>query len=437
MDKVFVLDTNVLLIDHQAMFKFSDNAVYIPMVVLEELDNFKGNMDNKGYHARETARLLDSLSRRGNLKDGVTLNNGGKLFVKETEVPSSPLFKRDTYKPDHLIIQCAKNVEGIIISRDINVRLKARGFGIDAEDHNPKELREDNKLYTGTKIIDADQIVEDASCKKGKYHKEDIKDLDIYANQYCHFSTDSSGGKLTRFNKAKQTFNTIKEYNKGVMTIKAKNKEQRYALDALLDPNISLVTLTGIAGSGKTLLSVAAGLKSVLFDELYNKIIVSRPVMTLGKDIGYLPGSIEEKMNPYIQPIYDNIDFLFEENRTKGSAINKMNSYSVDQLFKDGVLQIEPLTYIRGRTISKQYMIVDEVQNLSPHEIKTILTRAGEGTKIILTGDIDQIDSPYLDKNNNGLTYVINKFRDKSIAAHITLVKGERSKLAELASKIL
>jgi len=328
-------------------------------------------------------------------------------------------------------------VKGILISKDINVRLKARGFGLVAEDHNPKELREANALYNGTQIIEADQDMMDILGLEKKYYRDDLEELEVFANQYYNFTTGLQHSILTRFNKELQIFQCIDEHKKGVMTIRAKNREQRYALDALLDPTIHLVTLTGHAGCGKTLLSVAAGLQAVLHGETYSKMIVSRPVMPLGKDLGYLPGSIEEKMNPYIQPIYDNIDFLFEEDRTKGKVTNSKQMYSVNQLLKDGVLQVEPLTYIRGRTIPNQYMIVDEAQNLSPHEIKTILTRAGEGTKIVLTGDIEQIDSPYLDKNNNGLTYAINKFKDESLAAHVTLVKGERSELAEKASEIL
>lgn len=427
--KKFVLDTNVLLLDHQAMFKFEENEVYIPIVVLEELDNFKKEMDGRGYNARETARYLDKLSKRGPLHEGVELDNGGKLFVQKTEI-KKPDPNLDMGKNDNIILQHALNKKAILVSRDINVRLKARAVGLQAEDHEPMELKDTDVMYKGHSHLEVTAEEYEDLRNGGMEVPEDIA---TNPNEYFHVESGgktslciNKGGKIVPIHEFKQIF-----------TIKARNKEQRFLLDALSRKDINLVTVQGKAGTGKTLLAIAGALNQVL-DGDYTKLIVARPIQPMGKDLGFLPGDLEDKLGPWMKPICDNIDFLFEENRTKGDKItNNKQSYSLESMQDQGILEIEALTYIRGRSIPNQYIIIDEAQNLSAHEIKTIITRAGENTKIVLTGDIEQIDSPYLDQHNNGFSYVISKFRDQEIAAHVTLEKGERSELADIASKIL
>lgn len=432
--KSFVLDTNILLLDSRAMLKFEENEVHIPMVVLEELDKFKKDMDEKGFNARAVARFLDALCDEGNLTEGIELPNGGKIFVKATDLSKAPR-GLDTSINDNIIIAHAIETGSILVSKDVNVRLKARALEVPAEDFEPSEIRDMDTVFKGHRevILNAEQA---HRFKNGTFELRG--EMTFSANEYAWVKEEnSSNSRLCRYHKDEDALKAIINRD-NVIGLKPANKEQRFALDALMDPSIQLVTLQGKAGTGKTLLAVAASLSQVLDgDDLYKKLSISRPIQPMGKDLGFLPGTVEEKLAPWMKPIFDNIEYLFEENTTKGNKTNSKQTYSVEQMMEQGFLEMEAITYIRGRSMPFQLIIVDEAQNLSSHEIKTILTRAGEGTKIILTGDVEQIDTPYLDKLNNGFAYVIQKFKDEKIAAHITLEKGERSLLAELASNLL
>jgi len=425
--KIFVLDTNVLLSDYKSIFKFEDNTIHIPLVVLRELDKFKREAGDRGYNSRQVARYLDKLCKRGKLNKGVKLNNGGRLFVSMTKSLEKSSFRSN----DEEIIYYTKSINGILVTQDINMRLQARAMGLEAQDYEPGELRNIDTNYTGNSelVITSYNVKELQATKiidmEGKSHK-------LFDNEYVLLKLDvSKWSRLGKYKKKDNAIHLVKEYTKGICGIKGKNKEQRYLLDALLDPEIKLVTILGQAGTGKTLLAVAAGLQQVIEDETYSRVMVARPVIPMGRDLGYLPGSLSEKLDPWMQPIYDNVDFILDNSKVIGKFSNSR------ELVSREILSVEPLMYIRGRSIANQYMIIDEAQNLTPHEVKTIITRVGEGTKIVLTGDIQQIDSNQLDQRSNGLVYVMNKFKTQDMSAHITLVKGERSALAKLAAKIL
>ena len=408
--KNFILDTNVLLLDYQSIFKFEENTVIIPMIVLEELDNHKEGRTQKAFNARQVQRYLDKLCKRGKLTEGVKLNNGGMLYV--AEAPNAGDFPKNDDKivghASFTSLHCPEE-ETVLVSNDCNVRLKARALGLEAQGYEPSESRVIDKEFKGYIELTAEELAEGLP--------------PLFDNQYV-----KTGDTLCRFNKASGELRNIK-YPKD-LPVSARNDGQKFVLDALLDPTIKLVTITGKAGTGKTLLATGAGLSQVLCNE-YRKLTVARPVMPMGNDLGFLPGTKEEKLLPWIQPIFDNIEFML------GDKPNTKGTYSVDSMMEDGTLELEALAYIRGRTFHKQFLIIDEAQNLSSHEIKTIITRAGEDTKIILTGDIEQIDSPHLDEHNNGLSLVVDKVKDYAISAHIHLEESERSELAGLAADIL
>ncbi|MCM2279532.1 MAG: PhoH family protein [Oligoflexia bacterium] len=440
MRKAFILDTNVLLFDPQAVFKFGNNDVVIPIVVIEEIDRFKREMSENGRHARLFSRFVDEMRADGELSKGVKMPNGGLLIVELGSHAPLPM-ELQMDKADNRILALAISMKKdqpkrpvVFVTKDVNLRIKADALGIAAEDYEPSSV-EPEQLYSGvaTVMLDA-HLVDEFYQQKRLAYKDPTQNFK--ANQYLILkdSANPNHTAMGRYSRELDCIVPIFKPVEGLWGIFPKNAEQAFAIDALLNDDIKLVSLVGKAGTGKTLLAIAAGLAKTVDEGVYHRLLVSRPVFPLGKDIGFLPGDIEEKLNPWMQPIYDNIDFLFGATGSKG---RRGAGKGCQELMNQGLLQIEPLTYIRGRSIPQQYLIVDESQNLTPHEIKTIVTRAGDNTKIVLTGDSFQIDNPYVDSANNGLVYLVDRFKEESISAHITLSKGERSKLSELASNLL
>ncbi|ACM21275.1 PhoH-related ATPase [Geotalea daltonii FRC-32] len=437
--KHFILDTNVLLYDPQAVFKFQENNIIIPITVIEEIDRFKKDMNETGRNARQISRLLDDLRKQGSLSEGIKLENGGNIRV---EIYEEKVMKRlppelREERGDNRILAVAFDVKAknekepvIFVTKDTNLRIKADAIGLVAEDYeSDKVVIED--LYSGYIEIEAEADVIDRFHGQGWLSMEQ----NFYPNQFVCFKDqlNASHTAIGRYDDKENKVFAIKRAGKeGIWSIHPRNREQAFALEALLDDNIKLVTLVGKAGTGKTLVAIAAGLHKTAEENIYNRLLVSRPVFPMGRDLGFLPGDIEEKLTPWMQPIFDNVELLLT-----GHEGEKRHSKGYKELMAMGIMDIEPLTYIRGRSIPNQYMIVDEAQNLTPHEIKTIITRAGEGTKIVLTGDPYQIDNPYVDSSSNGLTYVVERFKGQGIAGHITMTKGERSELAELAANLL
>lgn len=392
MKEKFVIDTNVIMLDPYCVNKIG-GSIYIPMTVLEELDKHKTDNGEKGRNIREFARLVD----KGQLKNIEFVDNEDDYYD-------------DRYTNDDKIIHVAEKNGATLITNDILMSIKARTSGVKTQRYESGIKNTDEK-YTG--LVDS------------RGHNLNPKEIvNLSQNQY-HLS---DGGLFRKDGDREKRLGKDKE----IFGVRHKNVEQKCAIDALLDDNIKLVTISGRAGTGKTLLAIAAGLHKVIDQPVFQRLLVSRPVVPMGNDIGYLPGDINEKLGPWMQPIFDNIDYLFN---TDGKKKKSFDAYM--ELEKEGILKVEALTYIRGRSIPDHYIIIDEAQNLSKHEVKTIISRAGEGTKIVLTGDPDQIDNPKLDSINNGLSYVIEQFRDEKIAAHITLTECERSELADRAAKIL
>jgi PhoH-like ATPase len=438
MKKIFVIDTNVLLHDPRAIFSFEENDVIIPIVVIEELDKFKKGIDEIGRNARQVSRILDEFRQKGKLSQGVQLDGGGNLRVElNHQSPQHLPNELIATKADNRILATALNLKHdnlpvVLVTKDTNLRIKADALGLRAEDYESDTIMLD-ELYAGETELSVDPGVIDEFYAEGELPPADPKP---YPNQFVLVknSANPSQTALSRYNQQKNALVPIANTKHGVWGITARNKQQQFALDLLLNDDIRLVTLVGRAGTGKTLLALAAGLEKTIENRAFQRLVVSRPVFPLGKDIGFLPGDIEEKLRPWMQPIRDNLDFLMGASAVAGRAKGKKDLQS---LFDLGMIEVEPLTYIRGRSMPNQYLIVDEAQNLTPHEIKTIITRAGEGTKVVLTGDPYQIDNPYIDSSSNGLTFVVDRFKEEPIAGHITLVKGERSDLAELAATLL
>jgi PhoH-like ATPase len=438
MKKIFVLDTNVLLHDPRAIFSFEENDVVIPIVVIEELDKFKKGVDEIGRNARQVSRILDEHRLKGKLSVGVKLEGGGNLRVElNHQSPSVLPNELIAAKADNRILSTALNLKNdglpvILVTKDTNLRIKADALGMTAEDYESDTITLD-ELYSG----ETEMLVEPGAIDDF-YARGELQPADPmpFPNQFALLRNNANESQtaLARYSKQKSVFVPITTAKHGVWGISPKNKQQQFALDLLLNDEIRLVTLVGKAGTGKTLLALAAGLEKTIEARTFQRLVVSRPVFPLGKDIGFLPGDIEEKLKPWMQPIRDNLDFLVGSSGGPGRVKGKKDLQS---LFDLGMIEVEPLTYIRGRSMPNQYLIVDEAQNLTPHEIKTIITRAGEGTKVVLTGDPYQIDNPYIDSSSNGLTFVVDRFKEEPIAGHITLVKGERSDLAELAATLL
>lgn len=438
MKKTFVLDTNVLLHDPQALFSFEDNDLVIPMTVIEEIDRFKKELSETGRNARQFSRIMDGLRAKAKLVDGVKLETGGFLRVDlytETQMKGLPPELRSD-QGDNRILAVALDVMSrsaapvIFVTKDTNLRIKADVLGLTAQNYESDRVSLD-ELYSGTAEVMLARDDVDLFYSQGS-----LAITDEYLANQCLTLIDAANPShtaLARYNRPlRQAVPLLRAPKDGLWGIHPRNREQQFAFDMLLNDDIQLVTLVGKAGTGKTLLAIAAGLYKSADDGQYSRLLVSRPIFPLGRDLGYLPGDIDEKLSPWMQPIFDNVELLLGAVE-EGSKRKRGYKELVDL----GLLEIEPLTYIRGRSIPKQYMIVDEAQNLTPHEIKTIITRAGEGTKIVLTGDPYQIDNPYVDSSSNGLTYVVDKFKGEDIAGHVTLDKGERSCLAELAANLL
>jgi PhoH-like ATPase len=434
--KNYVLDTNVLLHDPGAIYAFADNHVVIPIYVIEEIDGFKKEMSELGRNARRLARMLDGHRSSGSLSRGVTLDSGGTIRVALGSRGDHLDVTRPTAQHmDNLILATALAVRDeqprlatILVTKDVNLRIRGDALGLRTVDYDVEHISID-ELYTGTAELSVDGGAIDAFYSEGGAV---VPGLTI-PNQFVHLQNRSASGQsaLGRHVGDGRVV-PLRKLSGGVWGIKPRNREQHCALEVLLDDEIKLVTLVGKAGTGKTLLAIAAGLQRTIEEQAYLKMLVSRPIFPLGRDLGYLPGDVEEKLSPWMQPIYDNIEFLLGL-----SKADKRRGRSYTELMELGFVELEPLTYIRGRSLPNVFMIVDEAQNLTPHEVKTIITRAGEGTKIVLTGDPYQIDNPYIDSTNNGLTTTVERFKGHRIAAHITLTRGERSQLAELATQVL
>ncbi len=459
MSKYCILDTNVLLSDPDCIYKFGDSNIVIPMIVIEELDSKKSLQDELGKNARKVSRYLDDLRKEGNLLNGVDIYPGTLKIatLDQNIVDKLPFEYKALTKPDNIIIAIAYDFhlrkkiddECVLVSRDINVRIKADALGITSEGYDPqKVIDSEDSLYKGFKTIEAnnDFINSFYSNRKVNLTDEEIYMNDLHANEFVIYKQkDGSGSAIGRFYKESNCIKEIVQH-KDVFGLRAKNVEQQFALDLLFDDNVKLITLVGPAGTGKTLLAIAAGIKQVVEEGFYEKLIITKPVQPVGKDIGFLPGTKEEKMEPWIAPIKDNLDFLCGNKQNQKTQKQKKPkdpnqpaknwNYS-DRWFEEGLIEVEAITFLRGRSIPNAFIVIDEAQNLSLHELKTIITRVGEGTKIILTGDIDQIDNLHVDAYSNGLTCAVEKFKGYPIAGHISMVKGERSELATLASQIL
>lgn len=443
MKKIYVLDTNVLLQDPNSVLAFEDNEVVIPATVLEEIDSKKRLADEIGRNARYVSRLLDGFRSKGRLQEGVALDNGGSIKVELNHKSFSKL--QDVFGEmtnDNRILAVALNYHleqqdeehprpVILVSKDTLVRIKADVLGIPAEDYLNDRIVSYSDMYTGCTNLSVHPSVIDEFYS---YRSLSVKSLNLgYPLNPHEFvilkdEMGTSKSALLKVNEEGKRLEPLFMSNDPIWGIAARNAQQRMALELLLNDDIPLVTLTGKAGTGKTLLALAAGLMKVEDEHRYKKLLIARPVVPMGKDIGYLPGEKEEKLRPWMQPIYDNLEFLF--NTKKPGDIDKI-------LAGIGSLQVEALTYIRGRSIPGQFIIIDEAQNLSKHEVKTIVSRVGEGSKIVLMGDPEQIDHPYLDASSNGLTYVVERFKEESLSGHIMLERGERSKLAQLAADLL
>lgn len=470
--KIYIIDTNIFLHDPEVLLNLEDNYLVIPFTALDELDNFKKGLDELGANSRQVSRYLNKVRNGGNFKDGVKLESGGTLFIDtEDGIHSLSPLKNHSDKPDHHILAVAlkwqqtqqnRDIPVILITNDINLLNKASAYGIKAEEYRNDKVG----VYTGFQEI-RDNGIFNIAKRSGKAPIPE--DLEIMPNEFVIIKNDKNERVETICESdvlVRLPINVVPSQT--VFSIRPKNAEQRLALELLLDPNITLVTITGKAGTGKTLLALAAAFEQQQ-KKIYSRISVARPIKPLGEDIGFLPGDINEKLNPWMQPIFDNLDILFlgwkkicaekpkedaeptrkerkqkrkasegeSTGRHKPTETNSRPKPPWQKFIDDGLLYVEPLTYIRGRSLPRQFFIIDEAQNLTGHEIRTIITRAGEGTKIVLTGDINQIDSPYLNIHNNGLSIAIHRFKKYACSGHIMMMRSERSALAELAANIL
>ncbi|MBF0289125.1 MAG: PhoH family protein [SAR324 cluster bacterium] len=432
---VYVLDTNVLLYDPDILNAYPGAEVIIPIDVIEEIDKFKKTLSETGNSARTIAKMLDQYRLKGNLSEGIKLPNHSQLRIAfPAHSQKSDEHVLDWNKTSNRVLGVAlkQKQEGtkvILVTLDTHLRIKGNAFGIEVM-HGPGEQELSFSPYPGIRY---QNVSADTLCLFRQQERlEPEEEFAPHEGMLLINQDHPDDYEIAIFDPIEQLFARV-NHSKGVWNLIPRNAEQHLALELLLDPRISIVSLVGKAGTGKTLLALAAGLQMMLVENQYKRLLVSRPIFPMGRDLGYLPGDLQEKLAPWMQPIFDNLELLMG---TSESVSNSSTS-SYHELIEQGLLIIEPLTYIRGRSIPHQYLIVDEAQNLTPHEIKTIITRAGEGTKVILTGDPDQIDNPYVDKISNGLSYIVGKFRDHRLAGHMTLKRGERSQLAELAANIL
>ena len=436
--KTYVIDTSAYLTDSQCIYKYGNNDIVVPLKVLEEIDKHKKRQDSVGINARGIIRTLDALREKGNLHRGVRLAKGqGIVRVKSGAVDLLPP-DLDRRQADHIIISTALSLKKaepskkvIVVTRDINMRVICDSLNIECQDYISNQVVERaENIYSGF----AEHLVDDQIIDRF-YDDEEIvleNTKHLHPNQFIMLISNANDKKtaLAIFANHDKPIKRLINYKNGIWKVKSRNKEQMFAMNLLMNPDIPIVSLVGRAGSGKTLCAIAAGLEQIMGTDknstVYKRLIVSRPVQPLGKDIGFLPGTMEEKMHPWLMPVQDNLQFLMGDDRA-----------TLEMYMEKGQIEVEALTYIRGRSISNAYIIIDEAQNLTTHEIKTIITRVGEGTKIIFTGDIEQIDNVYVDQTTNGLTYAIEKLKNSDLTGHITLQKGERSKVATLAAKML
>ena len=440
--KNYILDTNVLLHDPNSILSFQENHVLIPIEVIEEIDRFKREPSELGQNARTVSRTLDSLREQGSLSDGVALPNGGRLRIVFNLAKAKARNGHPTANGngqtnvDSRIVASALSIQNstpkiatILVTKDINLRIKADALGLAAEDYETDRINITD-LYTGVfeMAVSAEKMVSFRS--NGELELEPGKTY--FPNEYCTLTEEGNPKRtaLTKVDSTGRKLIPILDVREGVWGIKPRNREQHFAFDALLDDRVKLVTLMGKAGTGKTLMAMAAGLKRTVLDREFRRVLVARPTVSMGREIGFLPGTLEEKLSPWMQPIHDALELLSDLNM--GHEHRRSND-----LMRSGSIVVEALSYIRGRSIAGQYMVIDEAQNLTPLEVKTIITRVGHGTKIVFTGDPYQIDNPYVDGSSNGFNYVVSRFREQALAAHIELQKGERSELAELAANIL
>jgi len=437
--KIFVLDTSVILYSHDSILNFEEHDIGIPITVLEELDTFKKGNDTKNFEAREFTRLLDRLAEGQMLQNWIPLNGKTKGKFKVLMETDSPVDARKVFndaKNDHRILNAAlalketeKKRKVILVSKDINLRLKAKSLDLLAEDYETGKIKNVSSLHTGkTEVENIASEEIDALFKDGKVEKRKIfARRKMVANEFLILKSDKNS-VLARYRAQDKTIEKVDKTT--VYGIKPKNAEQTFAINAMLDPEIRLVTINGVAGTGKTLIALASALE---LKREFKQIYLARPIVPLSnKDIGYLPGDIKSKLNPYMEPLWDNLKYIQNQYKETDKEFKR-----ITEMVNQEKLMITPLAYIRGRSLSNIFFIVDEAQNLTPHEVKTIITRAGDGTKIIFTGDVYQIDTPYLDSQSNGLSYLIDRLHDQSLYAHVTLEKGERSELANLANDLL
>ena len=442
--KTFILDTNVFLSDVDAIDSFGDNDVVIPLAVLEELDSNKKRMDEVGRNARSACRKLDSLREVGSLHDWVELPNGGRVCVRQNKADAKSALPSELSadKNDNLIIACAlqlKSIGAIVVSKDINVRVKCDALGVVAQDYLKQRAADlAENLYTGVLVCELDDDLVAAAWATKQLEMGDVPS-DTHPNQIVVIPRSDDSASTTVLRHVKDRYRLVKEHH-DVFGLEPRNKEQNFALDLLLDENVKLVSLVGPAGCGKTLIALAAGLQQTLGPKpLYDKLVVTRPIEPLGRDIGFLPGTFEEKMAPWIAPIRDNLGFLLSNKGKNGKKPSKdfAGDPYINMLFEEKKIEIEAVAYIRGRSIPNSFIIIDEAQNLSVHQLKTIITRSGENTKIVLCGDVHQIDVTHMDAVSNGLSYVVEAFKNEEMAGHVTLLKGERSALATKAAELL
>ena len=438
--KNYVIDTSVFLSDADALFSFGNNDVFIPLKVLEEVDKHKKRQDSVGFHARKIIKHLDGLREKGSLVKGIRPEQGkGIIKVCDHDFEGISKNSLDLAIPDHIILSAALKVQlewpkrkTIVVSRDINMRVIANSIGLESEDYETIQAVDDaDKLYDGFEEILVDDQIIDHFYAGEEIILDEEQGVQLYPNQFLMLQSSANPKKtaLCRFNASHLPLKpTLQKWPEISWGIKPRNKEQAFAFDLLFDNDIPLVTLIGKAGSGKTLMAIAAAMEQCLGmgPKIYKKIIISRPVQPLGKDIGFLPGTMEEKMLPWLKPIQDNLQMVVGHDKTM-----------LQGFMEKGKLEVEALTYIRGRSISNAFVIIDEAQNLTAHEVKTIITRIGDNTKIVLTGDVEQIDNIYTNETSNGLAFAVEKFKTYDLSGHITFKRGERSKLATLAAKIL
>ena len=442
MQKTFVLDTNVLIHDIDCIYNFADNKVVIPIIVIEELDNLKKLADERGRNARIVSQRIDGLRSKGKLNEGVPLENGGILKVELDVVENNIKSGLKIASNDNRILSTAlaiqqKGEKVIFITKDVNLRILAEAIGITVQDYE-KEKVDIETLYSGYRVIKVekniiDKFYADKKISADKLDNPADKFGTFYPNEFVILRDGDSESQsaLSKYDKKSNSLIPLFHQDMQPWGIRALNKEQKFAFELLMCNEINLVTLIGVAGSGKTLLSIACGLQKTIEEQVYRRLFICRPVIPMGKDIGYLPGTKEEKLYQWMGAINDNLDFLF------GKSDPTQMKDRIQFLFDTGRIEVEALTYIRGRTLPQQYIIIDDAQNLTPLEVKTIISRAGKDTKVVLTGDLYQIDNPYLDSSSNGLAYIVERFRGQELYGTVTFVKTERSKLAALAADLL